>query len=82
MDKRFSDGIYFREKPSKAPDFVLGAISINRDKLIDWLQGEETDDQGYVRLDVLRSKKGQPYITVSTYKPKSKDDEIEVDNIF
>jgi hypothetical protein len=70
-DKTFPEGIYFNERFATAPQFVLGSISIQPDKLIKFLNGQEERDDGSIRLDVLRSKKtGKPYIVVNEYVPQ------------
>lgn len=65
---RYAKGIYFHEKNEKSPDFVLGRISINKTKLKQWLKFVEENSKGYVNLDILRSKKGKPYLELNTYE--------------
>jgi len=69
-DKTFPEGIFFNERFANAPQFVLGSISIEPDKLTKFLIGQEVRDDGYIRLDILRSKKtGKPYLVVNEYVP-------------
>jgi len=72
MKKRYPEGIRIFKKNDKAPEFVLGAVSIDKAKFMDWLQKEESDSKGYVRLDLLQGKEA-PYLTCNDYK---KQDEI------
>ena len=61
------NGIRFKLASERAPDFVKGKLSIKRDEFIEWLQQQET---GWVNLDLLVSKSGNPYCKVNDYKPK------------
>ena len=71
----FSEGIYFSEKREGAPDFVLGSISIRPEQLTKWLSTQKSSETGYVKLDILRSKKtGKPYCAVNTFVPIKKVD--------
>jgi hypothetical protein len=85
MTKRYPEGIRFFQKHKNAPDFVLASVSIDPKKLIQWLQGEEPNEKGYIRLDLLQGKEA-PYLTVNEYVSKkfetSKSDDIQLDNVF
>ena len=72
-EKTFAEGIYFNDKHEKAPDFVIGSISIQYDKFIDWIAKQESNEKGYIKLDIVRSKAGKPYITLNTYKAQQKE---------
>ena len=72
-DKIFCDGFNFKEPRDGAPDFVLGSISAKADKAIKFLQ-ENANDRGYVNMDVLRGKSGEPYIALNTWKPEKTAD--------
>ena len=66
----FANGIWFNRKDN-APDFVFGSISISKEKFQTWLESQDVDEKGYVKLSILKSKKdGKPYITLDTWKPK------------
>jgi hypothetical protein len=77
-DKRFSEGIYWKDKHENAPDFVIGSISVNAEKFVAWISGEEPDEKGCIRLKVLRSREGKPYIEVDDWKPGAKYEKKEV----
>lgn len=66
--KVFPDGIFLKEPSSKAPDFVLGAISFNVDKAIVWL-AEHKNESGYVNLKLLKGRSGKYYAELDTWKP-------------
>ncbi len=77
-DKIYAKGIYFNEKNEKAPDFVLGSISIDLDIFdIDTLR--EYANGKYVRLQVLMGKE-KPYVVVDTYKKEPKK-ELSLDDV-
>lgn len=87
--KRFAEGLYFALPRQNAPEFVLGSISIKADPFIDWLNGEERNDRGYVNFDVLMSKEGKPYIVVNNYQkvkssaqPKEEPTPLETEDPF
>lgn len=78
----FAEGIYFGEKRENAPEFVLGSISIKPEQLTTWLKSQKANESGYVKLDILRSKKtGKPYISVNTFVPKHIDSVVKKDEI-
>jgi hypothetical protein len=66
QEKEFAEGLYFNQKNDNAPDFVLGSISIDKDKFLPWLDQKQVDGK-YLRLDILMGKE-KPYICVNTYK--------------
>ena len=66
QEKEFAEGIYYKPPSEKAPDFVLGNLSLQRERLIKWLESKEGD---YVNLKILRSRGGKEYIEVDTWKP-------------
>lgn len=70
MEKEYPKGIWFNQKRDTAPDFVLGSISISKQSFMEWLQGKEANDKGYINLDVLMGKEEKPYIAVNNYQPK------------
>jgi len=68
-DVQFASGIYFDTPHEKAPDYVLGRISVNADKFIAWLEAQEKSEKGYVNMNVKRSKGGKVYVELDTWKP-------------
>lgn len=63
----FPKGINFYPPHEKAPDFVKGAITIQRDTLMEWLSQQKDT----VRLDVKESKEGKLYLAINTYEKKA-----------
>ena len=73
-DIEFAAGIYWNDKHEKAPDFVIGSISVQPDKFIEWLERQETSDKGYVRLQVKYAKSGKAYVALDNWKPQEKQE--------
>lgn len=74
-ERIYTKGIFFNRKHPKQPEFVLGSLSIIKDQFIEWLDAQEADARGYVRLQILNGKEDKPYLTVDTYKPTPKEDD-------
>lgn len=66
----FVDGMYSNEVSPTAPEFILGSISVQPEKLAMWLQSNLAlkNEKGYINLTVKRSKAGKRFISVDTYK--------------
>ncbi len=65
-DNKFVNGLFFKEKHSNAPDFVIGKLSTKRQDLIDYLQQSNED---WLNWQIKKSKAGKCYIEVDTWKP-------------
>jgi hypothetical protein len=70
----FASGLYFNLPHEKAPDFVLGSLSVKPDTFIRWLEEQRPDDKGYVRLTVKRGREGKVYVALDTWKREDKTD--------
>ena len=71
--KEYASGCYFNDPHERAPEFVVGRISVNVQKFIGWLEQQETSDKGYVNLNVKRGRDGKPYVELDTWKPAGRD---------
>ena len=61
----------FAKRNEKAPDFVVCSLSVKTDEFIQFLR-ENTNDKGYVNLQVLKSRdKGTLYAVLDTFEPKT-----------
>lgn len=65
-----ANGIYYNKPREQAPEYVLGGLSIQRDQFQSWLAQQETDEKGYLKLDILVSREGKPYIKINDRKPQ------------
>lgn len=79
-DKVFANGIIYKEPSDKAPDFVVGGLSIKKSEFIPFLNTQTGD---WVNLKINIGKSGKPYVELDTWKPKTtaKEDE-EYDKEF
>lgn len=75
MEKIFVGGIYSKEVPETAPNFILGQGSFHVEKLITWLQENKhlASDRGYINWKLLEGKTGTRYYEVDTWKPKKQE---------
>ena len=61
----------FAKRNEKAPDFVVCYLSFKSDEFIQFLR-ENTNEKGYVNLQVLKSKvKGTMYSVLDTFEPNA-----------
>ena len=68
-EKKYAKGL-FAKRNEKAPDFVVCSLSFKSDEFIQFLK-ENTNDKGYVNLQILKSKdKGTMYAVLDTFEPK------------
>jgi len=71
-EKIFADGFLFKRNDN-APEFVVGKQSIKVDEAIAFLKANVKN--GWVNLDVKRSKGGNYYMELDTWEAKPKTDE-------
>ena len=77
MEKIYARGL-FAKRNEKAPEFVICSLSVKTDDFIQFLK-ENTNEKGYVNLQVLRSKdKGTLYAEIDTFEPKASTASTEV----
>jgi hypothetical protein len=68
--KNFAKGLYYNPPHPKAPNFVIGRLSIKREDFRQWLNEQKFDEKGFLNLQILMSKGGKPYVAVDDYKAK------------
>lgn len=73
-DVKFIDGMFVNPPHEKAPDFVKAGISFRREQFIEWLNQQEPNEKGYIRIQVKESREGKYYAALDDYKPTSKQD--------
>ncbi len=71
QERTFADGFIFKRN-EKAPDFVIGSISVKVDEAITFLKNNEK--KGWVNLQIKKGRSGNPYIELDTFEPKAKAD--------
>ena len=76
-EKKYATGMFVKRN-EKAPEFVICGLSVKTDDFIQFLK-ENTNEKGYVNLQVLKSKdKGTLYAVVDTFVPKASTASPEV----
>ena len=76
-EKKYAKGMFVKRN-EKAPDFVVCNISIKADEFDKFVK-ENTNEKGYVNLQVLKSKdKSTLYAVLDTFEPKASTASIEV----
>jgi len=68
QEKIFVDGMMFKKPRDGAPDFVKGTISVKAVEFTEFLKKYETN--GWVNLDLKKSKEGKLYLELNTWKPE------------
>lgn len=67
QEKIFADGFSFKRN-EKAPEFVVGNLSIKADEAIQFIKTHVRD--GWVNLSIKYARSGNPYIELDTFVPK------------
>ena len=70
-EKIFADGFILKKPHEKAPDFVLGKISINVDEAIRFLLKHA--ENGWVNLDMKKNQQGKWYMQLNDWKPNRQE---------
>ena len=65
-DNKFIDGLMFKAPHERAPEYVKAKGSIQREKLIAWLQQQRGD---WINFDVKESQQGKYYAAIDDWKP-------------
>jgi len=73
-EKIFADGFVFKRN-EKAPDFVVGRISIKVEEAIAFMKQHQKN--GWINLGVKTARSGNYYIELDTFEAKSKDSAVE-----
>ena len=72
-DVKFIDGMFVNPPHERAPDFVKAGISFRREQFIEWLNKQEPNEKGYIRIQVKESREGKYYAALDDYKPGKQD---------
>ncbi len=67
----FPKGMILKSPHPNAPDFVKGSISIKVDEFTDFLN--EHENNGWVNIDIKKSKEGKTYLQLNDFKKKEID---------
>ena len=69
QSKTFANGFIFKRNDN-APEFVVGKLSLKADEAIQFIK--ENSSNGWVNLDIKKSKEGKYYIELDTFKKENK----------
>ena len=72
QSKTFANGFIFKRNDN-APEFVVGKLSLKADEAIQFIK--ENSSNGWVNLDIKKSKEGKFYIELDTFKKENKVEE-------
>jgi hypothetical protein len=67
-EKVFVDGVNIKLPSAKAPEFIMLQIGFNVSKFSQWAI-EHKDEKGWVNTTIKRSKNGNIYAELDTWKP-------------
>ena len=73
-EKIFADGFLFKRN-EKAPDFVVGRISIKVEEAIAFIKQHQKN--GWVNLGVKTARSGNYYIDLDTFESKEKESAVD-----
>ena len=65
-EKIFADGFSFKRN-EKAPDFVVGRLSMKVDEAVAFVRQHEKG--GWVNLNIKTARSGNHYVELDTYEP-------------
>jgi hypothetical protein len=76
-DQKLLEGIRLFRKKDNQPDFVLSTGVITMNALFAFCKANpdllsEYNGEKQIRIQVLKSKDGNPYVAVDTWKPEAK----------
>jgi len=64
----FADGLSFKKPRENAPDFIKGCLSVKVDQFTAFINKYQKN--GWVNIDLKKSKKGTLYLALNTYEKK------------
>lgn len=66
-EKIFADGFLFKRN-EKAPDFVVGSMSIKVEDAIAFMESNQKN--GWVNLGIKQARSGKYYVELDTFEPR------------
>ena len=69
MAKTFPQGLIFKKPREGAPDFVRGSLSVKVQEFTKFC--DEHQKNGWVNIDILKSKEGKTYLALNDWTPKN-----------
>jgi hypothetical protein len=70
-DPIFPNGIIFKKPKEGAPEWIRGGLSFKVAEACEFLKKYENN--GWVNIDIKKSKEGKTYLQLNDWKPERKD---------
>ena len=71
--KQFAKGFIFKRN-EKAPEWAIGKLSLKQDEAIEFINNFSKN--GWLNLEVKKSKEGKFYIELDTFETKEKENNL------
>jgi len=75
-EKKYVNGLYIKSPSDRAPDWVMGKLSINVSQFREWMQGHLRDNPGaeWINIEMTRQKKdpSKGSAVLDEWKPEQK----------
>jgi len=74
MEQKYISGLFVYPPHEKAPEFVKGKLSVQAEKLSEWLLANKdlANEKGFISIDLLVGRDGKWYAKVNDWKPGDK----------
>jgi hypothetical protein len=78
---KYANGMYYKKR-TFSNGGTLGQTTFHKRKFIEWLEAQEEDEKGYVRVDINEAQnptdpKNTHYITLNEWKPNTPVREVK-----
>lgn len=70
------NGLYPKPRGPRAPDFVIGKLSIKVDQFREWMKQHlrENPDEEWINIDMKVSKGGKGFAVIDSWKPEQRSE--------
>ena len=74
MEQKYINGLFVYAPHEKAPDFVKAKLSINVERLQEWLSENKAlaNEKGFISIDIKEGRDKKWYAQVDNWKPENK----------
>lgn len=74
MEQKYISGLFVYPPHERAPDFVKGKLSVNAEKLSEWLIANKglASEKGFISIDLKAGRDGKWYAQVNEWKPEDR----------
>ena len=72
----FVNGMMIKPRNEKAPEWIKGSISVKCDEFAMFMNDHQVN--GWLNIDIKKSKGGKTYLALNTYKKGEKKVEEEI----